>query len=100
MGTSVSGKIVMGLSVAGILFLIGLSIRVDVPLLQRYQHAKTQRADLHHQNARLKENLVELRTNQERFRTDPEFVARLARKNRRLIPGEIVFVFDVPEKEE
>ena len=99
MGSSVSSKIFLGLVLAGILFIIGFSVSVDVPLFQRYQRAKEQRSELHEQNARLKEKLAKLRSNQERFRTDPEFVARLARKNRRLVPGEIVFVFDTPEDE-
>jgi len=35
-----------------------------------------------------------MRENQRRFKTDREFVEMLARKNHRLFPGEVVFVFD------
>lgn len=35
-----------------------------------------------------------MRENQRRFNTDREFVEMLARKNHRLFPGEVVFVFD------
>ena len=34
-----------------------------------------------------------MRENQRRFNTDREFVEMLARKNHRLFPGEVVFVF-------
>ena len=35
-----------------------------------------------------------LKDKQQRFKTDPEFVERVARMNRRVRPGELVFVFD------
>jgi len=34
-----------------------------------------------------------MRENQRRFNTDREFVEMLARKNHRLFPGEVVFVY-------
>lgn len=38
--------------------------------------------------------IAAMRDNQSRFNTDREFVEMLARKNHRLFPGEVVFVFD------
>lgn len=96
----VSGKIFLGLVLAGILFFVVFSVSIDVPMFRRYRLAKERRAELHARNDRLKERLAGLRSNQERFRTDPEFVERLARKNRRLAPGEIVFVFDTPAEDD
>ena len=38
--------------------------------------------------------IAEIRARQRRFNTDREFVETLARQNRRVFPGELVFVFD------
>ena len=38
--------------------------------------------------------IAEIKTKQHRFNTDREFVETLARQNRRVFPGELVFVFD------
>ena len=35
-----------------------------------------------------------LKEKQQRFKTDPEFVEFIARQNKRVRPGELVFVFD------
>ena len=35
-----------------------------------------------------------LKDKQQRFKTDPEYVERVARMNRRVREGELVFVFD------
>ena len=40
------------------------------------------------------EEIRTLRQNQLRFRTDSDFVEMIARQNRRVFPGELVFVFD------
>lgn len=41
-----------------------------------------------------KREIAEIVENQRRFRTDPDFVEAIARRNRRVFPGELVFVFD------
>ena len=38
-------------------------------------------------------DIAALIENQRRFRTDPDFVEHIARQNRRVFPGELVFVF-------
>ena len=38
--------------------------------------------------------IQEIKDKQNRFNTDREFVESLARQNRRVFPGELVFVFD------
>ncbi len=44
--------------------------------------------------------LAEIKRRQLRFREDPEFVERVARQSRRVRPGEIIFIFDMPPEEE
>ena len=65
--------------------------------LPKYQQAK----DLEQKKAELQrridfknEEIASTREKQNRFRTDREFVEGLARENRRVFPGELVFVFD------
>ena len=38
--------------------------------------------------------IAAIREKQRRFNTDREFVEALARQNRRVYPGELVFIFD------
>ena len=38
--------------------------------------------------------IAQLRENQRRFKTDKEFVEMIARQNRRVFPGELVFIFE------
>jgi len=39
-------------------------------------------------------DIHQIRENQGRLLSDPEFVAQIAHQNRRVFPGELVFVFD------
>ena len=41
-----------------------------------------------------KAEIAELKEQQRRFSTDRGFVEKLARRNRRVYPGELVFIFD------
>ena len=41
-----------------------------------------------------KKEIARLVENQRRFRTDPDFVEAIARRNRRVFPGELVFIFE------
>ena len=41
-----------------------------------------------------KAEIAAIREKQRRFNTDREFVESLARQNRRVYPGELVFIFD------
>ena len=57
--------------------------------------------DLRRESERLSERIEEKRReiarlteNQRRFRTDSDFVEKIARENKRVFPGELVFVFE------
>ena len=41
-----------------------------------------------------KAEIAELREQQRRFNVDREFIEKLARRNHRVYPGELVFIFD------
>ena len=47
-----------------------------------------------------KKEIAALVEKQKRFQTDPDFVEQIARQNRRVFPGEFVFVFEKEERGE
>ena len=55
---------------------------------------KRQNAELQETIDRKKREIEGLIENQRRFRTDPDFIEMIARQNRRVFPGELVFTFE------
>lgn len=64
------------------------------PTYRRGQSLKIQEAELGVRIEEKKKEIAQLVDNQRRFRTDPEFVESIARRNRRVFPGELVFIFE------
>lgn len=64
------------------------------PTYRRGQALRIQNAELQAKIDEKKRQIQELVDNQRRFRTDADFVESIARQNRRVFPGELVFVFD------
>ena len=52
------------------------------------------KADLQRRIELKNQEIAAVREKQNRFRTDREFVEGLARENRRVFPGELVFLFE------
>lgn len=64
------------------------------PNYRRSESLKKQNAELQAIIDRKKQEIALLEENQRRFRTDADFVEMIARQNRRVFPGELVFTFD------
>ena len=64
------------------------------PTYRRGQALKAQDSELQAKIDGKKREIAQLVENQRRFRTDADFVESIARQNRRVFPGELVFVFD------
>ena len=64
------------------------------PAYLRGRTLRRQDAELLRQIEAKKREIAVLRENQQRFRTDSDFVETIARQNRRVFPGELVFVFE------
>ena len=64
------------------------------PNYRRSESLKRQNAELQEIIDRKKQEINQLLENQRRFRTDADFVEMIARQNRRVFPGELVFTFD------
>ena len=63
----------------------------------KYRHARDLMMEKERIMRRIDEKraeIAEIKTKQNRFNTDREFVETLARQNHRVFPGELVFVFD------
>ena len=78
-----------------LLAVIGVGGALSVwPTYLRTKSLKLQDAELSQRIEDKKREIAKLKECQERFRTDSDFVEQIARRNKRVFPGEIVFVFD------
>ncbi len=87
-------RILQTLFVLGFVGIVVAGILASYP---KYRHAQDLRAERDRILQRIEEKqreIAELRNQQRRFNTDREFVETLARRNRRVFPGELVFIFD------
>ena len=64
------------------------------PTYQRGRSLKLEEAEVDRRLAEKREEIRKLSENQRRFRSDPDFVEMIARQNRRVFAGELVFVFE------
>ena len=76
-----------------ILIVIGGLVLI-YPNYCRSESLKQKNAELQETIDRKKQEIAQLMENQRRFRTDADFVEMIARQNRRVFPGELVFTFD------
>ena len=64
------------------------------PNYQRGEKLKRDNAELREKIAAKQREIAELANNQRRFQSDADFVETIARQNHRVLPGELVFVFE------
>lgn len=87
-------KILQALFVAGF---VAIAVTGVVIILPKYRQARDLTTEKNRILKRIEEKraeIQEIKSKQGRFNTDREFVEALARQNRRVFPGELVFVFD------
>ena len=97
MSGSIGSRILSTVAVAVLLLTAVCAFRFNEPQFKAYREAMEHRARLQSENAAKNEELSELRRDQDRFVHDEEFVIRVARENRKLFPGEILFTFPTPD---
>ena len=78
--------ILLGVIVVGACFLW--------PRYQRERSLRSQEAELDQRLAEKRAEIHKLSENQRRFKTDRDFVELIARQKGRVVPGELVFVFE------
>ena len=64
------------------------------PNYRRSQELKSKNAELEQEIELRKREIAQLQENQRRFNSDTDFVELIARRNHRVLPGELVFIFD------
>lgn len=69
-------------------------IALAYPSYKRCQSLKRQDAQIKSEIMAKKEEIAKLLEYQHRFKSDRDFVENIARRNRRVFPGELVFIFE------
>ena len=89
------GEKFMRVVTAAILLVIVIGgLAVAYPTYRRGQSLRRQEVELKELIELKKREIAKLEENQRRFRSDPDFVEAIARQNRRVFPGELVFIFE------
>lgn len=80
--------------VLGFLTVFAVGAAVSYPKFNQVRGLETEREKLNKRMQEKVREIAEIRECQRRFNTDREFVETLARRDRRIFPGEIVFIFE------
>ena len=77
-----------------LVLIIGGGLFMAYPSFRRGQALKRQDAELQERIDAKKREIAALIENQRRFKTDADVGETIARQNRRVFPGELVFIFE------
>lgn len=94
MSESLRDKTIRYLTYFVLTLIVVVGVAMMYPDYRRSQSLKRQNAELQKQIENRKREIDKLMENQQRFRTDADFVEKIARQNHRVFPGELVFIFD------
>jgi cell division protein FtsB len=71
---------------------------VFLPKAHSYRELQKRKVALEESNARMEARARQLESNQQRFRSDPDFIERIAREQGRAKPGETIFRFSASNR--
>ena len=94
MSTSIVNRLFQALFCAAFLCIVVMGVVLAYPKYRQVKDLNEQHDRILREIAKKRAEIEEIRDRQRRFNTDREFVAELARRDRRVFPGEMVFVFD------
>ena len=94
MSESLRDKTIRYLTYFVLTLIVVVGVAMMYPDYRRSQSLKRQNAELQRQIENRNREIGKLIENQHRFRTDADFVEKIARQNHRVFPGELVFIFD------
>lgn len=94
MSESLRDKTIRYLTYFVLTLIVVVGVAMMYPDYRRSQSLKRQNAELQKQIENRKREIDKLMENQQRFKTDADFVEKIARQNHRVFPGELVFIFD------
>ena len=94
MNEGLKEKVLRTLTGCVLLLIIVGGLVMMYPNYRSSESLKRQNAELQERIDSKKREIATLIENQRRFRTDADFVEMIARKDHRVFPGELVFVFE------
>ena len=94
MNETLKEKVLKILTGCVLLLIVVGGLVLTYPNYRRAESLKRQNAELQEKIDRKKKEIAVLVENQRRFREDSDFVELIARQNRRVFPGELVFTFE------
>ena len=94
MSFNFSSNFLQGVAIVVLCIIVLGGAAIAYPTWRRGRDLKRRDAELALSIERKKAEIVQLMEYQRRFKTDPGFVESIARRNRRVFPGEYVFIFD------
>lgn len=94
MSESLRDKAIKYLTYFVLVLIVVVGAAMMYPDYRRSESLKRQNAELQAQIDGRKREIARLIENQRRFRTDADFVEKIARQNHRVFPGELVFIFE------
>ena len=94
MNDSLKEKVLRWLTACVLLLIVIGGLVLMYPNYRRAQSLKRENAELQETIDRKKREIATLLENQNRFRTDRDFIEMIARQNRRVFPGELIFTFE------
>lgn len=78
------------------LLLIVLSLVIFIPGYRRSMHLRSKRDQLAAECRNIEQLIEDLSQKRHRFQVDRDYVEQIARRNRRVRPGEVVFIIEPP----
>lgn len=94
MSESVKEKLMRWFTISMLLVIVVVGLVTAYPQYCNSRSLKQREADLQAQIEAKQKEIAKLIENQRRFSSDADFVESIARQNRRVFPGELVFVFE------
>ncbi len=94
MSENLRDKFVRYLTYVMLLLILVGGVVMIYPDYRRSESLKRRNAELQEEIDRRKRAISQLVENQRRFKTDADFVEKIARQNHRVFPGELVFIFE------
>ena len=82
-----------------LLAMIGL-FKLFSPKIRNIRELQRQKSALETENTNIEQQTKQLRLKREKFKTDPEFIERVARESGRVKPNEVIFKFTDEDKTE
>ena len=87
-------KVLLGLFVLGFVVIAVIGAAIALPKYRQVCGLAEEKARIQRRIDEKRAEIAAIKAKQRRFNTDREFVETLARQNRRVYPGELVFVFE------